>query len=234
MGSPPEGSAPWRGRLAPLSTGGRSATSAVLVPLIDEGEQWSILLTARSRRLSEHPGELSFPGGRIERGDATAQAAALRETLEETGVAPKDVRLVGQMPVYTTFRGALVDPIVGEIPLRRLPVGPPRSPEVDEILLVPITGLLEAPGRAWSDPGRRSYAPQAAYTRAPVEHYSGRLMEEPLGPRLIHYWRLANGHTLWGITGDLVALFLSQCFGWRPPAAPRRIRLRGDVFPDAP
>lgn len=204
------------------------------MPLVQERTGWSILLTARSRRLSEHPGELSFPGGAIEARDESAEAAALRETEEEIALPPSHVRIVGRMPDYLTFRNALVAPIVGEIDAADLPGRPPSSSEVEEIILVSLPELLSAPGKEWTEPGLRRFAPHAAFTRARIDHYSGRLMEEPRGERLIHYWRLDNGHTLWGITADITARFLEACFDWHPPIPPRRVRRREDVFPDAP
>ncbi|MBS0319557.1 MAG: CoA pyrophosphatase [Proteobacteria bacterium] len=123
------------GREGPL----RSA--AVLVPLVDRGDAVNVLLTQRSASLSDHPGQISFPGGRVEPGDHDAIDAALRETVEETGLARKHVSVLGQLPHYATVSGYDVTPVVGW-------VTPPftivRDPvEVDDVFEVPLAFLLE-------------------------------------------------------------------------------------------
>lgn len=75
--------------------------AAVLVPLVDRPEGMTVLLTKRTDHLHDHAGQISFPGGRVDAGDADAIAAALRETEEETGLDRAHIDTVGQLDIYT-------------------------------------------------------------------------------------------------------------------------------------
>ncbi|MDK2123661.1 NUDIX hydrolase [Parachitinimonas caeni] len=101
---------------APLSgdfdTGIETTPAAVLVPLVMREQGVSILLTKRTENLAKHPGQISFPGGRIEY-EETPEMAALRETEEETGLAPDFVTTVGRLAHYVTITGFRVVPVVG-------------------------------------------------------------------------------------------------------------------------
>ncbi|WP_413205042.1 CoA pyrophosphatase [Rhodospirillum sp. A1_3_36] len=87
--------------------------ASVLVPLIDHGKDVSILLTQRADHLKNHGGQISFPGGRVEEGDAGPEDTALREAAEEIGIDPTQVEIVGRLDDYVTVTGFLVTPIVG-------------------------------------------------------------------------------------------------------------------------
>ncbi len=87
--------------------------AAVLVPLVERQSGTSVLLTQRTDHLNDHAGQVSFPGGSIEEGDADAVAAALRETDEEIGVQPDLVEAVGLLDTYETGTGFRITPVVG-------------------------------------------------------------------------------------------------------------------------
>ncbi len=94
-----------------IETGGLRE-AGVLVPIIG-GAEPSIYLTERSNQLRHHPGQISFPGGRIEPEDASAEAAALREAHEEVGLDPAHVQILGRLPDYMTATGFDIAPFVG-------------------------------------------------------------------------------------------------------------------------
>ena len=120
--------------------------AAVLVPIVT-GPAPGVLLTKRTAHLRKHAGQVSFPGGRIDPEDASAEAAALREAWEEIGLAPEHVEIIGQMPDYVTGTGFLVTPVVGLMPpgveLRL------SRDEVEAVFILPMAVLLdpEAPER---------------------------------------------------------------------------------------
>lgn len=90
----------------------RSAVLMLFAPSADGGSD--VVLTARSRDLRAHPGQVSFPGGRVDPTDAGPVAAALRETEEEVGVDPTSVDVVGAMPeLFLTPSGNAVTPVLG-------------------------------------------------------------------------------------------------------------------------
>jgi 8-oxo-dGTP pyrophosphatase MutT (NUDIX family) len=92
---------------------GRWTPAAVLIPVVSREEQLTVLLTQRAEDLKHHPGQISFPGGRIEHGDSGPAAAALRETHEEIGVDPGFVTVLGYLSNYLTVSGYSVTPVVG-------------------------------------------------------------------------------------------------------------------------
>ena len=115
--------------------------AAVLVPLVLRPGGPTVLLTQRTDHLHDHAGQISFPGGRIEGGDATPEEAALRETEEEIGLAPSRVELIGRLDTYVVRTGFEVTPVVGFVnpPLHLSP-----DPfEVAEVFEVPLAFVLD-------------------------------------------------------------------------------------------
>lgn len=100
---------------SPAPAGLREA--AVLVPLLDRPAGMTVLLLERTKHLTHHPGQVSFPGGGIEAADAGALAAALRETEEEIGIARGDVKVVGELEPIATGTGFHITPFVGFVPI---------------------------------------------------------------------------------------------------------------------
>jgi len=92
---------------------GRWTPAAVLIPVVNREDQLTVLLTQRAEDLKHHPGQISFPGGRIEPADGGPAAAALRETHEEIGVDPRFVTVMGYLSNYLTVSGYSVTPVVG-------------------------------------------------------------------------------------------------------------------------
>jgi 8-oxo-dGTP pyrophosphatase MutT (NUDIX family) len=119
--------------------------AAVLVPIVERAEGLTVLLTRRTDHLYDHAGQISFPGGRVDPGDAGPDFTALRETEEEIGVARRHIRLVGQLDTYVTRTGFEISPMVGLI---RPPFDvKPDEFEVAEVFEVPLGFIL--------DPGSR-------------------------------------------------------------------------------
>lgn len=119
----------------------RSTPAAVLVPLVNRPAGLTLLLTQRSATLPDHPGQISFPGGRVDPEDASDEAAALREAEEEVGLPPACVTLLGRLASYQTVTGFSVTPVVGWVEppfdLRPDPV------EVADVFEVPLAFVLE-------------------------------------------------------------------------------------------
>jgi 8-oxo-dGTP pyrophosphatase MutT (NUDIX family) len=99
-----------------------------------------VLLTRRASHLRQHAGQISFPGGRAEAGDAGPSATALREAHEEVGLPPGRVRVIGQLPAYRTITNFSVVPVVG---LVHAPFETALDPnEADEAFEVPLSFLM--------------------------------------------------------------------------------------------
>ncbi len=124
-----------------FSAGQALTPAAVLVPIVLHADAPTVLLTQRTAHLRDHAGQIAFPGGRVEPEDAGAEAAALRETEEEVGLARDRVEIVGYLPEYRTSTGFRVTPVVGFV---TPPFALQADPfEVAEVFEVPLSFLLD-------------------------------------------------------------------------------------------
>jgi 8-oxo-dGTP pyrophosphatase MutT (NUDIX family) len=98
-----------------LDAGSAVTHAAVLVPLIPRATGINVLLTQRTAHLRDHPNQISFPGGRVEDGDASRVDTALREAHEEIGLPRERVAVLGTLPDYEIPSGFRISPIVGWI-----------------------------------------------------------------------------------------------------------------------
>ena len=141
---------------------GVSATkpAAVLIPVIERAEPM-VLLTQRTADLPSHPGQISFPGGKIDGADANPLAAALRETKEEIGLDPHFIDPIGYLDIYLTFSGFRILPSVARVaPDYSLVL---NTGEVTEAFEVPLAFLMTPANhqfltRDWKGIQRQYYA----------------------------------------------------------------------------
>jgi len=115
--------------------------AAVLILVINQPDAPAVLFTQRTAHLTDHAGQISFPGGRVEADDRDPEHTALRETEEETGVDASRIEIIGRIPQYTTGTGYLITPIVGwmEPPVSYRP----DPTEVEECFEVPLDFLID-------------------------------------------------------------------------------------------
>ena len=115
--------------------------ASVLIPIVDRPKGLTVLFTRRSQKLKNHPGQISFPGGRVEKDDKDVIATALRESQEEIGLRPERVNVLGQLGLCLTGTGFEVTPVVGLI---KEPLGLSLSTnEVTETFEIPLLLLLD-------------------------------------------------------------------------------------------
>lgn len=115
--------------------------AAVLIPIVVRDEGLTVLLTQRTAHLKAHSGQVSFPGGKAEPGDACEEETALRETREEIGLGSERVELLGRLSRYHTRTGFRITPVVGVVmPPFELE---PDAQEVEEVFEVPLSFLLD-------------------------------------------------------------------------------------------
>lgn len=116
--------------------------AAVLVPVFMENAEPHLLLTKRAEAVEHHKGQISFPGGGEEPGDADLLATALRETYEELGLEPEAVEIWGRLDeLETVVSGFAITPFVGFI--GRLGTLRPNPNEIDEIVVVPLSVFFD-------------------------------------------------------------------------------------------
>ncbi|NSY37426.1 CoA pyrophosphatase [Leisingera sp. ANG59] len=143
-----------------LPAGRKLRPAGVLVPVTIASGAPRLILTKRSSALKHHPGQIAFPGGKVDAGDKDASAAALREGWEEIGL-PQDLpQIVGCLPEHETVTGFSVTPVVALIHDRF--DERPEKGEVAEVFSVPLEHVLEAENyiiesRRWRGIRRRYY-----------------------------------------------------------------------------
>lgn len=115
--------------------------AAVLVAITDR-EHPGIILTQRPETMRRHPGQIAFPGGRIDPGDDGPIAAALREAEEEIALAPSLVEIVGTFDLYRTITGYDVTPVIGVVPPDLTFI--PHEVEVADVFEIPLAFLLDS------------------------------------------------------------------------------------------
>jgi 8-oxo-dGTP pyrophosphatase MutT (NUDIX family) len=169
--------------------------AAVLVPVVDHADGLTLLLTERAPDLRRHPGQISFPGGRLEASDAGPVEAALRETEEEIGLPRAAVEVLGFLPDHLIVTGYSVTPVVAL-------VAPGTPLTLDP---VEVAGVFELP---------------LAYVLDPANH---RLRKRPLGDgSTIDLYDVPYGtRTVWGATAGML-LTLYRLLSGGPAAESRR------------
>ena len=130
--------------------------AAVLVAIAGD----RLILTKRASHLKHHPGQIAFPGGKVDARDPTPEAAALREAQEEISLPPEVVEVWGRLPNHETVTGFAITPVLGRVRDAFTPV--PEAGEVEEVFTVPLAHVL-APDRfmierrRWRGEWRRFY-----------------------------------------------------------------------------
>ncbi len=122
-----------------LPEGRKLRAAAVLIAIVP-GDDPQVILTKRASGMKHHPGQIAFPGGKVDASDADVRAAALREAQEEIGLPPEQVEILGQLPDHETVTGFTVTPFVGLVHGDFQPVSEPG--EVSEVFQVPLSHVL--------------------------------------------------------------------------------------------
>lgn len=119
--------------------GEKPKRASILIPLLKKNNLWHILYTRRTSTLPVHGGQVAFPGGRMDKDDVDEENTALREAMEEIGLKPEDVNVLGRLQNFVTVTNYLVTPVVGVIPW---PYKFEISViEVSKVFTIPITWL---------------------------------------------------------------------------------------------
>ena len=163
----------------------QTTAAAVLIPITNRREP-GVILTRRPDTMRKHPGQVAFPGGRIDPEDADVFAAALREAEEEIALPPALVDIIGPVDPYRTVTGYAITPIMGVIPadLRFTP----NPHEVAAVFEVPLGFLLD----------------KANHELRHVD-WNGEAR---------HYWEMHwDGHRIWGATAAMI-VNLSRRLTW--------------------
>lgn len=121
---------------------GKHGYFSVLVPLVEKEGELSLLYEVRAEHMKRQPGEICFPGGKVEEGE-DFQQCAVRETVEELGIEEGDIQIISQMDVLYTYSNFTMFPFLGTIEKEALARVCCNPDEVKEIFLVPLKQLME-------------------------------------------------------------------------------------------
>ena len=177
----------------------------VLVPLAERDGELHLLYEVRAKTLRRQPGEVCFPGGRMEGGE-TPEECALRETFEELSIQPEHVRLLGRLDFIAHRANFLMQPVLGLVDGPGLAGMRPSPAEVEEVFFVPLSHLLE------TEPIEYDYD----LIPAPAEGFPYELIGIPRD----YQWQLGHenvpvypwqGRAIWGLTGRITRELIRIC-----------------------
>lgn len=159
--------------------------AAVLVPVIDDGDEARVIFTQRTSTLRKHSGQIAFPGGKIDGEDETPEQAAVREANEEIGLKGSFVETVGRLPNYLASTGFRITPVLAVVrPGFDLTLNPD---EVDDVFEVPLSFLM-----------------------APGNHLRDKRMVDGLDR---HFYRMPyETRMIWGITAGIVRTLYERLY----------------------
>lgn len=174
--------------------------SAVILPLVEKDDKYWILFQKRADNIHQ-PGEISFPGGKIEPEDSDPQAAAVRETCEEIGLNPENIKVIAPLDIMVSPLNTIVYPFLGEIINSDLIQANPD--EVAELFYVPLEFFLNC------DP---LYKPIALSMSAPDDFPFDMIPQgkaypflKGIWPQFFYVW---EDRVIWGLTARILTHFL--------------------------
>jgi 8-oxo-dGTP pyrophosphatase MutT (NUDIX family) len=175
---------------------------SVLLPLICIEGKMHLVYEVRSENLSRQPGQISFPGGRVERGEEFSQAA-VRECSEELLIDKNQIELLGEIDYLITPFNFIIYVFVGRLKLEDLSQIIVNNYEVDEIFSVPIDYFLENDVEKYSAVLKSEFDDDFPYHLIP----QGKKHNQKRGAYEIYFYRY-NGRIIWGITAEITKNFI--------------------------
>jgi 8-oxo-dGTP pyrophosphatase MutT (NUDIX family) len=160
--------------------------AAILILLIRDQEEWHLLLTRRTNAVRDHKGQVSFPGGAKEPSDSSIEMTALRETKEEIGLDPQNIRLITKFPSVSTISNYCITPCIGTTFWPQDII--PEEVEVDRVFTIPLHWLMER------------------------ENWEYKTFQIPgsLEERRTVIYKPYDGEILWGISAQLTHMLLDK------------------------
>ena len=161
--------------------------AAVLIGLVERDGEAQVILTKRTEKLSNHSGQVAFPGGKIDDDDASPEAAALREAWEEIGLDINEVDILGRLPDYYSGSGYLIAPVIGAVSAS---AGYEiNKDEVDYKFEVPLSFLM--------NPDNHLHA---------SKFFAGKDR---------HYYEMPyEDHYIWGVTAGMIRVLYDRVFAY--------------------
>ncbi|GFN35246.1 NUDIX hydrolase [Tepidimicrobium xylanilyticum] len=175
---------------------------AVLIPLVKKGNQWQIVYELRAKNLKRQPGEISFPGGEVERGE-TFKEAAIRETIEELNIEKENIDIIGELDYIVTTSNIAIYPFLGVINNINVDNIRPNKHEVDHIFTVPINFFINNEPKLYYIDLHPVISKDFPYTLIP----NGEKYKWRFGKYSVYFYSY-NDYIIWGYTAKLTKHFI--------------------------
>lgn len=195
----------------PTIVGAQNFTKyAVLLPLIKKDHDIHLLLEVRALSLRRQPGEICFPGGKMDKGDKDEQYTAIRETSEELGIPADKISVIAPLDYTISPFGTIIYPFVGYIS------DPenikPNASEVDKVFTVPLSHFISNPPDCFKV--RFKAVPEEDF---PYEHIRGGEKYKWQTRHLDEYFYYFHDYVIWGLTASIIKQFVDLIKNETPP-----------------
>ncbi|WP_330616435.1 NUDIX hydrolase [Terrisporobacter sp.] len=175
--------------------------SAVLIPLVKVGNSYSILFELRSKTMKTQPGEISFPGGKIEEKE-TPKEACIRETCEELGITQNNIEIISPLDIYVSPSNLIIHPYLGILKdINNINI---NKDEVDHTFIVPIDYLLDYKADYYTNDVK--VIPNKNFPYEKIPHKENYKFAEGNYPVWFYEY---NNYVIWGITARILENFLT-------------------------
>lgn len=178
--------------------------AAIMIPLVLVDGEWHVLFQVRALTLRKQPGDISFPGGKIDVTDKTPEDAAVRETHEELGVAKAAIEVIGALSPYISTPSFVVYPFVAKININEMKI---NKAEVEKVFTVPLNWLIA------HEPKKHCVSfhpePEEDFPFDKIingKNYTWRSRE------LVEYFYEYDAYTIWGLTARILKHFIEVAY----------------------
>lgn len=177
--------------------------AAVLLPIVETKDGPALLFEERAHTLRRQPGEICFPGGKVECADSSHAMTAVRETCEELGLDEQQIKVLGELDALVTHSGPIIHPFVGLISeLEKIAF---NSDEVERVFTVPLKFLLEQEPQRCSMKLADHPGADFPFDLVPQRQRSWRMNKE----YYVYFYRYEN-YVIWGLTARILYGFLRR------------------------
>ncbi len=180
---------------------------SVMITLVDVEGEWHVILERRAKTLRNQPNEVSFPGGKIDSGETPAQAAK-RETVEELGIEPEDIKILAELDYLVTRNNVAIHCFVGYLEGKRLEDLKPNPDEVAYLFTVPLSYFLEEEPREYGIEFEILDSPDFPYELIPGgKNYRFGNVQDKI------YFYIYEERIIWGFTAKMMYHFVKVLQG---------------------
>ena len=191
-----------KGRRAQILSSGHTDKSAVLLPLINQESEWSILFEKRAAHIKRQPGEICFPGGRMDLTDNNPGETAIRETCEELSLGVEDLELIAPLDIMVSPFNSIIYPYVGII--KNPDKINPSLDEVERVFCVPLSFFMENAPLTEYLSMKVTASPDYPFDLIP--HGKNYPFREAKFPGHFYIW---DSETIWGLTARILHHFIT-------------------------